>query len=1126
MRMSKKIRRTWDKQLSVQTRNIRSVGNNINVYLQQWFGAAVVTGLLVLSSSAYAMPDAGVISNGKGSIVQTNASQMDINQTTTRMAIDWKSFSLSEGEQVNISQKQSSYVLLNRVTGSASSVIAGNINAIGQVYFVNPNGVSFANTASVNVGGLLVSTNNISLDDFAKGKVVLSGAGTGSISNSGTIVATAGDVTLQGAARVENSGAINVTKLGSNIYLLDSRVISNHGNLTASGNVTVTAKDLDTNNYGIVEQNGTIDATSGSSVITISAGKGSALLAGALAAGDSKGGGKIVVSAGDVTALNTSDMDVSATSGNGGSVTINGSNRVIMSGAITANGKKGGNITIAGKDVRLYAVNISALGTTQSGNVNIGVAKDTSTLTATQNLFAGAGTLIDVSGKKGGNVSLLSNGDVSFYGKINAVGEVHLNKRDGNVTINGSSGELNNDSVNVTGDSKLTYDASKIKLVDPKANSSATKALFGNSNSTIGGNRLVVIDSNANVNAAASGAVYLFDTTNGVTSLISRISGSQQNDKIGSGGITKLTTGISDYVTPSYVAPVDNSHDTGNFVIISSNWNNGTAGKAGAVTWVDGSSGKLADGNIGGVVTVANSLTGSKTNDQVGSNGVRSLANGNYVVASLNWNNPSGGTGAVTWGNGVTGTTGAVSITNSLLNAQTNGVGNVWDSNSNAGITILTNGNYVVASPNWISFANGTNVAAGAVTWVNGSNGKMADGCVGGNINVTNSLVGSHANDQVGRSPGKSGVTALANGNYVVASSNWDNGSIVNAGAITWGNGDKGTFGVVSAANSLVGTHAGDQVGYVSDSVSAVTALTNGNYVIASPWWDNDTAKDAGAVTWVNGTAAASGNITTINSFTGTKSNDRVGLAAFGKLAGVVALTNGNYVIDSSHWANGGKTEAGAVTWVNGSTGITGTVSAQNSLVGQAWDQIGIGGVTALTNGNYVVSSPYWSPTAGLFYGAATWGNGATGITGAVSAANSLIGSHVRDYVGLNGTVALSNGNYVVVSSAWNNGSTYLNETPKNGLGAVTLGQGDKGTIGVVSSTNSLVGSHAGDRVGYNGVIAQSDGSYIVLSSLWDNGSIANAGAKTLGNGTSGVTGEINSTNSTVGTTTDQKLGQ
>ena len=72
--------------------------------------------------------------------------------------------------------------------------------------------------------------------------------------------------------------------------------------------------------------------------------------------------------------------------------------------------------------------------------------------------------------------------------------------------------------------------------------------------------------------------------------------------------------------------------------------------------------------------------------------------------------------------------------------------------------------------------------------------------------------MGSTADDQVGAG----GVTALSNGNYVVRSPYWDNGAAADAGAVTWGNGTSGVTGAVSAANSLVGSTAGDQVGYVA----------------------------------------------------------------------------------------------------------------------------------------------------------------------------------------------------------------------------------------------------------------------------------------------------------------------
>ena len=154
-------------------------------------------------------------------------------------------------------------------------------------------------------------------------------------------------------------------------------------------------------------------------------------------------------------------------------------------------------------------------------------------------------------------------------------------------------------------------------------------------------------------------------------------------------------------------------------------------------------------------------------------------------------------------------------------------------------------------------------------------------------------------------------MTALANGNYVVISTNWANGMATAAGAVTWGSGTTGISGTVSSANSLVGSTAGDVVG--SDGV---TALASGNYVVSSTNWTNGMATCAGAVTWGSGTAGVSGVVSSTNSLVGSTANDQVGYGG----NGVTALANGNYVVDSPNWNNG----AGAVTWGSGTAGVSG----------------------------------------------------------------------------------------------------------------------------------------------------------------------------------------------------------
>ena len=107
-------------------------------------------------------------------------------------------------------------------------------------------------------------------------------------------------------------------------------------------------------------------------------------------------------------------------------------------------------------------------------------------------------------------------------------------------------------------------------------------------------------------------------------------------------------------------------------------------------------------------------------------------------------------------------------------------------------------------------------------------------------------------------------MTALSNGNYVVRSPDWDNGAIADAGAVTWGNGTGGVTGPVSTANSLVGSQPSDQVG-----TNGVTALSNGNYVVSSLTWDNGAITDAGAISWGFGAGGTHGEISAANSVRG-----------------------------------------------------------------------------------------------------------------------------------------------------------------------------------------------------------------------------------------------------------------
>jgi hypothetical protein len=196
-------------------------------------------------------------------------------------------------------------------------------------------------------------------------------------------------------------------------------------------------------------------------------------------------------------------------------------------------------------------------------------------------------------------------------------------------------------------------------------------------------------------------------------------------------------------------------------------------------------------------------------------------------------------------------------------------------------------------------------------------------------------------------------VKALTNGNYVVSSKQWDNGPIANVGAETWGNGATGITGPVSDVNSLHGSSAGDYVGF-----GGVTALTNGNFVVNSPYWTNGAHASAGAVTWGDGASGISGPVSTGNSLFGTADLDQIGGTDLFGQYGVTALSDGNYAVSSPTWDNGSAgIDAGAVTLRTGTSSSPGAVSAANSAVGTSPGQVGRASASRSTSGAVVIAT-------------------------------------------------------------------------------------------------------------------------------------------------------------------------
>jgi Repeat of unknown function (DUF5650) len=155
--------------------------------------------------------------------------------------------------------------------------------------------------------------------------------------------------------------------------------------------------------------------------------------------------------------------------------------------------------------------------------------------------------------------------------------------------------------------------------------------------------------------------------------------------------------------------------------------------------------------------------------------------------------------------------------------------------------------------------------------------------------------------------------------------------------------------GAVSATNSLVGTSGDDKIGadpMGMEGLGVIVAMSNGNFVVRSPWWDNGLVVDAGAVTWANGTTRTSGAVGVANSLVGTTSGDGVGAG----YRPIVANGDGSYIVFSGYWRDDSSGISGAATY-GPATGVSGLISATNSVVGV--DSQAVAGRTA--SGAYVI---------------------------------------------------------------------------------------------------------------------------------------------------------------------------
>jgi filamentous hemagglutinin family protein len=346
-----------------------------------FMGPAVVAALAC--PPVLANPEGGVVARGNATI-SGGSGTLNVHQTSQRAVINWRSFSIGQAETVNFQQPNANAATLNRVTGAQRSVIEGALNANGRVYLINPSGILFTRSARVDVGSLVATTANITNDNFMAERLEFSepGAAGATIENLGTISVHDGGLAALVAPSVRNAGLIQanlgtvalgagrtftldlygdrlinfaVTEASSANEGAEPHTADNAGQLIADGGqVLMTAQAASDVVGGVVNMSGVIQARSvardQTGRIILDGAHSTVDVSGQIDASGDEAGGTVYVGgppaaassgtrARTVAVHDGASIDASArTAGNGGTVSIWGTDSARFEGSIAATG--------------------------------------------------------------------------------------------------------------------------------------------------------------------------------------------------------------------------------------------------------------------------------------------------------------------------------------------------------------------------------------------------------------------------------------------------------------------------------------------------------------------------------------------------------------------------------------------------------------------------------------------------------------------------------------------------------------------------------------------------------------------------------------------------------------------
>jgi filamentous hemagglutinin family protein len=370
--------------------------------------------------NAQELPSGETVVSGAISISHDEQS-MRIDQSSNQAIIEWQNFDIGQNNSVSFHQPSSNASALNRIISGNPTTLAGTLNANGNVYIVNENGVYFTSTSSITAQSFAASALALSNDDYLQNKLYFSSeqlnVSLASVINKGSITTLDGGFTALLGGAVNNEGSINanlgkvgvgagqeiILDLSGDHFLqvavpineativLDNNeeevdMLIKHAGISKGSDISLkvgTAKNILARAVNIPGELVATTATQSGGVITLG------------------GGGRVVV-AGNLIAKEN------------GNINIEG-DFVSLGGMVDVSGNTGGNITVSSQGETALSAELNASSTNANGG-NI-------VITSSSNIVQSHGSMLNVSGLyNGGTVSLSSTKDFISSGDISASG--------------------------------------------------------------------------------------------------------------------------------------------------------------------------------------------------------------------------------------------------------------------------------------------------------------------------------------------------------------------------------------------------------------------------------------------------------------------------------------------------------------------------------------------------------------------------------------------------------------------------------------------------------------------------------------------------------------------------------